>query len=26
MSGIARLFLAAGHRVTGSDSRDSDAV
>ncbi len=26
MSGIARLFLAAGHRGTGSDSRDSDAV
>jgi len=23
MSGIARLFLAAGHRVTGSDARDS---
>ncbi|MGO4783053.1 UDP-N-acetylmuramate--L-alanine ligase [Cryobacterium sp. W22_MBD10_FK3] len=26
MSGIARLFLAAGHTVTGSDSRDSDNV
>ena len=26
MSGIARLFLAAGHRVTGSDLRHSDAV
>jgi UDP-N-acetylmuramate--alanine ligase len=26
MSGIARLFLAAGHRVTGSDLRDTDAV
>lgn len=26
MSGIARLFLAAGHRVTGSDVRGSDAV
>ena len=26
MSGIARLFLEAGHRVTGSDLRDTDAV
>lgn len=26
MSGIARLLLEAGHRVTGSDVRDSDAV
>lgn len=26
MSGIARLFLAAGHRVTGSDVRHSDAI
>ncbi|KQN46009.1 UDP-N-acetylmuramate--L-alanine ligase [Frigoribacterium sp. Leaf44] len=26
MSGIARVFLAAGHRVTGSDARDSAAV
>lgn len=26
MSGIARLFLAAGHTVTGSDSRESDNV
>lgn len=26
MSGIARMFLDAGHRVTGSDLRDSDAV
>lgn len=26
MSGIARLLLDAGHRVTGSDVRDSDAV
>src|SRR5215207_6366275 len=26
MSGIARLFLAAGHRVTGSDVRDSDNI
>ncbi|MBI5161909.1 MAG: UDP-N-acetylmuramate--L-alanine ligase [Micrococcales bacterium] len=26
MSGVARLFLAAGHRVTGSDLRGSDAV
>ncbi len=26
MSGIARLFLGAGHRVTGSDVRDSDTV
>lgn len=26
MSGIARLFLEAGHRVTGSDARDTDAV
>jgi UDP-N-acetylmuramate--alanine ligase len=26
MSGIARLFLQAGHRVTGSDVRDSDNV
>ncbi len=26
MSGIARLLLDAGHRVTGSDARDSDAV
>ena len=26
MNGIARVFLAAGHRVTGSDSRDSAAV
>ncbi|MEO6826248.1 MAG: UDP-N-acetylmuramate--L-alanine ligase [Microbacteriaceae bacterium] len=26
MSGIARLFLAAGHRVTGSDVRESDNI
>lgn len=26
MSGIARLLLDAGHRVTGSDLRDSDAI
>ena len=26
MSGIARLFLEAGHRVTGSDLRDTEAV
>ncbi|MCS0497945.1 UDP-N-acetylmuramate--L-alanine ligase [Protaetiibacter mangrovi] len=26
MSGIARLLLEAGHRVTGSDLRDTDAV
>lgn len=26
MSGIARLFLAAGHTVTGSDVRDSDNI
>ena len=26
MSGIARLFLGAGHRVTGSDVRDSDNI
>jgi len=26
MSGIARLFLEAGHRVTGSDLRETDAV
>jgi UDP-N-acetylmuramate--alanine ligase len=26
MSGIARLFLAAGHTVTGSDSRPSDNI
>jgi UDP-N-acetylmuramate--alanine ligase len=26
MSGIARLLLEAGHRVTGSDVRESDAV
>ncbi len=26
MSGIARLFLHAGHRVTGSDLRETDAV
>jgi UDP-N-acetylmuramate--alanine ligase len=26
MSGIAHLFLAAGHRITGSDIRDTDAV
>jgi len=26
MSGIARLFISAGHRVTGSDVRDSDNV
>ncbi len=26
MSGIARLFIGAGHRVTGSDARDSDTV
>jgi len=26
MSGIARLFLAGGHRVTGSDSRESDTT
>ena len=26
MSGIAHLFLAAGHRVSGSDIRDTDAV
>ena len=26
MSGIAHLFLAAGHRVTGSDIRDTDTV
>ncbi|QNO36498.1 UDP-N-acetylmuramate--L-alanine ligase [Protaetiibacter sp. SSC-01] len=26
MSGIARLLLEAGHRVTGSDARESDAV
>lgn len=26
MSGIARLFLEAGHRVTGSDLRDTDTV
>lgn len=26
MSGIARLFLAAGHTVTGSDSRESENV
>jgi UDP-N-acetylmuramate--alanine ligase len=26
MSGIARLFLDAGHRVTGSDLRETDAV
>ena len=26
MSGIARLFLDAGHRVTGSDVRDSDNI
>lgn len=26
MSGIARLFIGAGHRVTGSDVRDSDNI
>lgn len=26
MSGIARLFMGAGHRVTGSDVRDSQAI
>ena len=26
MSGIARLFMGAGHRVTGSDVRDSDNI
>ena len=26
MSGIARLFLGSGHRVTGSDVRDSDNI
>ncbi|WP_166864055.1 MULTISPECIES: UDP-N-acetylmuramate--L-alanine ligase [unclassified Salinibacterium] len=26
MSGIAQLLLDAGHRVTGSDARDSDAI
>jgi UDP-N-acetylmuramate--alanine ligase len=26
MSGIARLLLEAGHRVTGSDLRETDAV